>query len=258
MDRAISSSDFSRATVPTAGVGAFDLLLRTGVRKRRESDSDASPGRAVYADTFLRLATYDDLAAGARISGKSKASLEAHETDGVGGDLSQTEPLETRDRPRNLSIFAEESANHDRKPGLVDGHYIHTTNARFHLPGSHHRLVLAICTVMGGIDHDGKCVLPFRSGMGARTRSTRNIQYGPGVAIHEQGFHRQVKRRRSKNQHGWQGPSSGQCFCRATLAVGEIRRSLPAGLSNGQRGKREPQSLLRLLQSKAPAPGSRI
>ena len=47
-----------------------------------------------------------------------------------------------------------------------------------------------------------------------------------GEPVHERRFHRNPEIKRDQDQHGWERPGIGQCFCRAALEDSKTRRSL--------------------------------
>ena len=76
-----------------AGAGPGELLPPARAGVRREPASDAGDRRDVSGAPGLRFPADDPLAAPTGLSGESQAGAPADAADGVGGDLSEAEPL---------------------------------------------------------------------------------------------------------------------------------------------------------------------
>src|SRR5262249_17400914 len=109
-------------------------------------------------------------------------------------------------------------------------------------------LVQPVRTGVGSVNYAGYELLFVSTGLGTKKRQAGDLQLRPGRAIHQRGFHGATPARRNSNQHGWAGPSAGQCVRGTVVADGEMGRDLLEGLQRRARRGREPWNVLSVLQ----------
>jgi hypothetical protein len=116
------------------------------------------------------------------------------------------------------------------------------------------RVVLAPCSVVARVDHDGSVVLRRGArGSAGASRQAGGLQHGSGLAVHVPSLHGRAGQARDPYQHGRQGRVAGRCVRRAPLADHQIRGGLSPRLR--QRVGRAPidREISRPLQSTSPA-----
>ena len=64
----------------------------------------------------------------------------------------------------------------------------------------------------------------------ARTSSSGDFQYRPGVAVYRARLYGRAEKARYPDKHGWQGAGHGQHYDREVVEICEIRGDLPEGL----------------------------
>ena len=248
MDRRWTFGTERCATVSVDEPVAFGPVLRTARRKRVESETDATPGRAVHAYTFLRRSEDDGCTHEARLCRQSETSPATTATDGAGSDLSKTESVGPCTKPSHLSIPAAPRRHHTPESSVVERHHVYPTARRFHLSRRGHGLVQPLRAELGNIDEPGCRVLLLGPRPSAASGASRNLQHRPGSAIHERGIHQQTRSRRHRDQHGWARPGIGQRFCRTAVENSQIRRRLSQGLQRSPRRGAQSWTILQLLQ----------
>ena len=253
MDRRWTFGTERCPTVSVDGLVAFGPVLRTARRKRVESETDAAPGRAVHAYTFLRRSEDDGCTHEARLCRQSKTSPATTAADGPGSDLSKTESVGPSTKPSHLSIPAAPRRHHTPESSVVERYHVYPSARRFHLSRRSHRLVQPLRAELGNIDEPGCRVLLLGPGPSAASGSSRNLQHRPGSAIHERGIHQQTRSRRHRDQHGWARPGFGQRFCRTAVEDSQIRRRLSQGLQRSPGRGAQSWTILQLLQWPASA-----
>ena len=99
------------------------------------------------------------------------------------------------------------------------------------------RLVQPVGGELGVIQHFGCRILPGSIRTGLVRKQTGDIQFGPGGAVHQPGFHQPAGIGWDTDQHGQPGSRIRQHLCGTAGADGEIRRSLPGRLPECPKGQ---------------------
>src|SRR6266498_5897835 len=118
-----------------AGAGSVDLVLPADGGVSRDAGAAAATGRAVHADTVLRGAADDGLAAEPGASRQPKAGAAPAPTPRGRGNLPETCDEHPDTGPPDLSLPATWRADHPRRPGQEHRHHLHPPGARLDLPG---------------------------------------------------------------------------------------------------------------------------
>lgn len=258
MDRNDQSINIDCTSVRVVGAAEIKFLLRTCRRERREPSSDAADRRAVPAPAILRVAADDSVAARAGLYSQSQARVEIDAADGTGCNLSETKALTTSAGAADLSVFTQESANNQSQPGVVYGHNLHSPVSRLYLSGGRDRLVLAICSFVGGIDLVRNLLLFISARVGVEGCSTRDLQYRSRFAVHLNRFHFAAGNSQNTNQHGRPRKSPRQRLRGAIMALGKVRGYLSQRLSRCERSDNRYRPLLQILQPRETAPGALV
>src|SRR5688572_7316971 len=98
--------------MPIDGPVAVRVVLRTARREPVKSGTDASPGRAVHTNTFLRRAENDRHTPKARLCRQSETSSATTAADGIGSDLSETATVGASTRSSDLSLSPAQRHHH--------------------------------------------------------------------------------------------------------------------------------------------------
>src|SRR6266404_3450553 len=259
MDRTLKRQHHHLSSVRAVGIEPLKSLLRGKWAQSTESAADAIDRRAIHATTVFRLAEDYRLAPQARAQGKSQASRTADAGDGTSSDLSKAAAFSACTRSSNLSVLASRCESDAGEPSLEHRHHLHPTGAWIRLFGCNYRLVQPLRAGVGNLNYVGHKLLRFGVGMGAcRRRSTGDLQYRPGRAIHQCSVHRAAYQSFDPDQHGRKRPRSGQCLCRTALALDQVRRSLFERLSGCRNRCSTAKGVFRFLQPRAAASVARV
>lgn len=259
MDRTFKRQHHYLSSVRAVGIEPLKSLLRGKGAQSTESAANAIDRRAIHATTVFRLAEDYRLAPQARTPGKSQASRTADAGDGSPSNLSKASTFSTCTRSSNLSVLASRCKNYASEPSLEHRHHLHPTGAWIRLFGCNYGLVQPLRAGVGSLNYIGHKLLRFSLGMGAsRRRPTGDLQYRPRLAIHQCSVHRAAYQSFDPDQHGRKRPRSGQCLCRAALALGQVRRSLFERLRGCRNRCSTAKGVFRFLQPRAAASVARV
>jgi hypothetical protein len=242
-----------RTAVPVNGAVPIGVVLRASRRERAESGTDAALGRAVHPDAFLWRAENDRGTPQSRLCRQSETSPATTAADGPGSDLSETAAVEACTWPSHLSIPAAQCCDHAAGSSVVERYHVYPATSGVHLSRCGHRLVQPVRAQLGNLDEPGCNILLLGIGPRIASRLSGNLQHGPRSAIHQRCIHQPAGSRKYPDQHGRPRPGLGQCFRRAALADGQIRRCLSQGLQRSSRRGAQPWIVLQVLQSTAAA-----
>src|SRR4051812_24483156 len=103
--------------MPVAGAQSLVALLSAGTRQYGGPGADRPP---VPGDAVLRLAQDDGLAAPRGPCRQSQAGPPADASDGVAGDLAETQHQPAEPRAQGLSVLAARPHHRSSQPGVGD------------------------------------------------------------------------------------------------------------------------------------------
>ena len=255
MDRVGAQRVVDRGAMRVGRVGALDVLLRGGARKRREPKVDAGDRRAVLEATVLRLAADERLAFRARVGGQRETGSALDAGDGVAGKRSGTPHQPAASRAPGLPVFTAGSRSTTTQSGVVLGHHIRADATGISLSGGGDGLVQSIRAGLGVVQHVGGCVLRRGVAAGAGDGVPGDLQHRPGGPVYQRGVYRETPRCWNTDQHGRTGSSTGQRDGGAVVAQCEVRGYLSVELCRWDRGLAGIESVLSLLQHRATASG---
>src|SRR5271157_4108725 len=253
MDRSATSAPERPTAVRTARSGALQLLLPAAAGERREPAAAPAVGRTVPGVPVLRQPAHGHHAGGQPQTHPAADARRRHRSP-----LPQTELEPPGAGPRDLPVPAARRLDRTAQPGLEHRYYLHSDAWRLPLPGRRDGLVQPFCAQLGTLQYDGDRLLSGRARGCVPFRSTRNLEFGSGGAVHLGRFPGAAEEARHIHQHGWTGPRPGQRFHRAPVAQFEVRAHLSRRLRQWRGSVPGAGSLLPLLQSSAPAPGAQL
>jgi len=242
------------ATVRACKSVAIGSVLYASARNRREFGLDAASGRAIYADAVLWGSEDARMAGPSGLRGQCEACAPTPAANGIGSNLRETAAVDTIGRSSNLSVSATRAADCKAQSSMGNRHHLYSYAARICVFGGDHGLVQPLRFVLGVVDHAGCDLLRGGTGMGIENRAARDIQFGPGVSIHERAFHQPASGSRCRDQYGRPWPGDGQHFCGTPLADHKIRRSVSEGLCGHWRSHRKSPGIFPVLQSRTDSP----
>src|SRR3954463_1734370 len=209
--------------MPVAGAQSLVALLSAGTRQDGRPGADGADRPPVPGDAVLRLAQEDGLAAPRGPCRQSQAGPPADASDGLAGDLAETQHQPAEPRAQDLSVLAARPHHRSAQPSLGDRYYVHPDVQGVLLPGGDHGLGEPARAVMALVQYHGRDLLRRgpRGSLGP-LRPTGDLQQRPGRPVYQHGLHRRAGGRRCPDQHGRQRTLHGQYLCRAPVAQLEI------------------------------------
>ena len=142
--------------------------------------------------------------------------------------------------------------------GLELRHHLHPLTAGVYLSHGSDGLVQSVRALLGNLGHVGYQFLLGGIGSSLADRYTRDVQYGPGGAVHQCRVYQSAQSCRYSHQLGWQRASVRQHFCGEIMAQCQIRGGVHQRLPKRSRGGEQLACVLHLLQSRAIASGIRL
>src|SRR5918995_5451935 len=139
----------------------------------------------VPGDAVLRLAQDDGLAAPRGSCRQSQAGPPADASDGVTGDLAETQHQQAEPRAQGLSVLAARPHHRAAQPSLGDRYYVHPDAQGVLLPGGDHGLGEPARAVMALVQYHGRDLLRRGArGSPGHSRSTGDLQQRPGRPVY--------------------------------------------------------------------------
>src|SRR3954454_18738302 len=124
-DRPAEQAPVANAAMPVAGAQSLVALLSAGTRQDGGSGADGTDRPPVPGDAVLRLAQDDGLAAPRGPCRQSQAGPPADASDGVAGDLAETQHQPAEPRAQGLSVLAARPYHRAAQPGVGDRYHVH-------------------------------------------------------------------------------------------------------------------------------------
>lgn len=236
----------------------IELLLPAGRARSRRCGFNESDRRTIYEDPFLREPEDGCIFESSGTCGKSEADSKTDETDGNPGNFSRAQHQPASAGACSVSVPLEKSFNQKAQSGLERGHHVHPTLEGVCLSGGDSRLVFPLRSLLETLEQPGDSVLHGGSRRGIGTWKSRHLQYGSGLPVHECGFYETAAGTGNPDQHGLKRPCLRQHLHGKTLEERQIRRRLPEGLSDDERGSVRTEKLLSVLQPRKISPGARL
>src|SRR3954451_11300234 len=207
-DRPTEQAPVANPAMPVAGAQSLVALLSASNRRYGRLGADGADRPPVPGDTVLRLAQDDGLAAPRRPCRQSQAAADA--SDGVTGDLAETQHQQAEPRAQGLSVLAARPHHRSAQPSLGDRYYVHPDAKGIFLPGSDHGLAQQESAELAAVQYDGRDLLRrgARGSLGP-LRSAGDLQQRPGRPVYQHRLHRRAGGRRRPDQHGRQRPLHG-------------------------------------------------
>ena len=144
MDRAKREQSEYTAAVRAVQPSPVGLVLPGSGRELREPALDEDTRRTVHGDTVLRRGTDDTMPSQPEVSRQSETRAAIDETNGIGGNLSETAAFGAGDRAQGLSVPASRSRDHEVGSGLEHRYHVHSTPTGVRLSGGDHRVAQSI------------------------------------------------------------------------------------------------------------------
>src|ERR1022692_2153211 len=253
MDRSQASASQYPTAVRTAGSASLDLLLPAATGERGEPASAPQTRPALPEASLLRQPQN-----GRRVGCEPQADPATDAHPGHRSPLSQTELEPSGARTRSVPVPVAGCRDRETKPRMEYRYHIHSDAWRLSLPGRRNGLVQPLRTQLGTLQHDGDRLLPGRAPRRVPLRPTRNLELRSGLAVHLGRFPGPTQASRHLHQYGWPRTRARQCIHRTLVALAQVRADLPRRLRHRPRTVSGIGRLLPLLQSRAPAPGTRL
>src|SRR3954469_10658479 len=119
-DRPTEQAPVANPAMPVTGAQSLVALLSAGNRQHGGSGADGADRPPVPGDAVLRLAQDDGLAAPRRPCRQPQAGPPADASDGVAGDLAETQHQQAEPRAQGLSVLAARPQHRSAQPGVGD------------------------------------------------------------------------------------------------------------------------------------------
>jgi hypothetical protein len=243
MDRSQSSTPPHSTAVRTAGSATLDLLLPAAAGKRGEPAS-APPTRPTVSEVPLLRQPQN----GTRTGGEPQTHPTADAHCGHRGPVSQTELEPPGAGSRSVSVPAARRRDRTAQPRLEHRYYLPSDARWLLVSGRRHGLVQPFCSQLGTIQHPGSRLLPGSAPDRVPLRSTRNLEFRSGLAVHLGRLPGSAQAARNLDQHGWPRSCARQRFHRTAVALAQVRTDLSRRLRHRPRTVPGAGELLSLLQ----------
>src|ERR1700678_2279641 len=253
MDRSRSPAPQHSTAVRTAGSAALDLLLPAAAREHGEP-ATAPPTRPTVSEASVFWKSQN----GCRAGGEPQAHPTADAHSGHRSPLSETELEPPGAGSPDLPVPAARRGNPSAQPRLEHRYYLPSDAWRVSLPGRGDGLVQPLRAQLGTFQYDGNRFLPGGAGGRVSFRPARNLELRSGLAVYLSGLFGSAEKPRHRDQHGWPRTRARQCFHRTAVALAQVRVDLSRRLRQRTGAVPGIGKLFSLLQSSAPAPGTRL
>ena len=202
---------------------SVELLLHAdGDGERGESAVDASDRRVVSEAAILRLSADHRVASGVGLASEREASGSADGGDGITGGGTGASYKPTSPGASDLSVPVERDDDHGAGRGVVRRHNVLAYAAGFSVPGGGDGLVQPVCVGVGVVEHAGGRFLPGCIGAVAGGWETWDLQHGPGIPVHQRGFHRLPGGCWRAGEYDRARSGDGQPVCGAAVEDSEV------------------------------------
>src|SRR6187431_1742552 len=212
-DRPAEQAPVANPAMPVAGAQSLVALLSAGNRQYGGSGADGTDRPPVPGDAVLRLAQDDGLAAPRGPCRQSQAGPPADASDGLAGDLAETQHQPAEPRAQGLSVLAARPHHRSAQPGVGDWalgqreavNHVHPDAKGIFLLGGDYGLAQQESAELAAVQYDGRDLLRRgpRGSLGP-LRSAGDLQQRPGCPVYQHGLHRRAGGCRRPDQHGRQ------------------------------------------------------
>src|SRR4051812_43270699 len=185
-DRQTEQAPVVNPAMPVAGAQSLVAVLSAGNRQDGRPGADGADRPPVPGDAVLRLAQDDGLAAPRGPCRQSQAGPPADASDGLAGDLAETQHQPAEPRAQGLSVLAARPHHRSAQPSLGDRYYVHPDAQGVLLPGRHHGLAQQEGAGLAAVQYHGRDLLRRGAqGSPGHSRSAGDLQQRPGCPVYQ-------------------------------------------------------------------------
>lgn len=119
--------------VPSTSAVPWQLVLQGRWGVRVKCGIDGQNGPRVHRKAILWTTEADGICEADWVCGQSQTNWAVNETDGYSRDRSQVEHKPAESKSQGIPVFVTRSPNCEAKPGMGNGYYVYSIEARVYV-----------------------------------------------------------------------------------------------------------------------------